>query len=246
MPPLEYINEEGYRLDGRKPNECRLIKISIGNENIFTDADGFSFYEVGNTKILSYIQGPTELKKSEEKCSIKCEVFLSPFNVYEKRKKKTKDSITNEISAYIRNICENIILLDLYRNSEINVFLYIIERDGGVKHAAINTCILALIDAGIAIKYFISACSVLYLQNHVVVDANQLEINSGAPELTMVIELNTHKIILLEFDAEVPIDIFEDMIRMCIECCVNIGNSMKLTVKENAIKLLSLNNMLSA
>ncbi|GAB68435.1 exosome complex exonuclease rrp41 [Plasmodium cynomolgi strain B] len=231
MPLVEYVNEEGYRIDGRKEDECRLIKISVGNENIFTDADGFAFYELGNTKLLSYIQGPTELKKSEEKCSIKCE---------------TKDSVTNEISAYIRNICENIILLDLYKNSEINIFLYIIERDGGVKHAAINTCILALIDAGIAIKYFISACSVLYLQNRILVDGNQLEINSGAPELTMVIELNTHKIILLEFDAEVPIDIFEAMVRTCMDCCVNLGNVMKLTVKENAIKLLCLNNMLNA
>ncbi|KAI4835744.1 exosome complex component RRP41 [Plasmodium brasilianum] len=245
MPLLEYINEEGYRLDGRKANECRLVKINLGNENIFTDADGFAFYEIGNTKILSYVQGPTELKKSDEKCSVKCEVFLSPFNVYEKKKKKTKDNLTYEISAYIRNICENIILLDLYKNSEINIFLYIIERDGGVKQASINTCILALIDAGIAIKYFISACSVLYLQNHIIVDANQLENNSGSPELTLVIELNTHKIILLEFDAEVPIDIFESMVRTCIDCCINLGNVMKLTVKENAIKLLCLNNLLN-
>ncbi|KMZ78572.1 exosome complex exonuclease rrp41 [Plasmodium vivax India VII] len=192
MPLVEYVNEEGYRLDGRKEDECRLIKINVGNENIFTDADGFAFYEIGNTKLLSYIQGPTELKKSEEKCSIKC------------------------------------------------------ERDGGVKHAAINTCILALIDAGIAIKYFISACSVLFLQNRILVDGNQLEINSGAPELTMVIELNTHKIVLLEFDAEVPIDIFEAMVRTCMDCCINLGNVMKLTVKENAIKLLCLNNMLNA
>ncbi|GAW82956.1 exosome complex exonuclease RRP41 [Plasmodium gonderi] len=246
MPILEYINEEGYRIDGRKENECRFIKINVGSENIFTEADGFSFYEIGNTKLFSYIQGPTELKKSDEKCSIKCEVFLSPFNVYEKKKKKTKDSITNEISAYIRNICENVILLDLYKNSEINIFLYIIERDGGVKHAAINACMLALIDAGISVRYFVSACSVLYLQNHIIVDGNQLEINSGAPELTMVIELNTQKIILLEFDAEVPIDIFEAMVRTCIECCVNLGNVMKLTVKENAIKLLCLNNALNA
>ncbi|KEG03069.1 exosome complex exonuclease RRP41, putative [Plasmodium vinckei vinckei] len=245
MPPIEYINEEGYRLDGRKCNEYRLIKINMGNQNIFTDADGFAFYEIGNTKILSYIQGPTELKKSDDKCSIKCDVFLSPFNVYDKRKKKTKDNITNEISAYIRNICENIILLDLYKNSEINIFLYIIERDGGIKHAAINTCILALIDAGIAIKYFISACSVLYLQNQIIVDGNQLEINSGSPELTMVIELNTHKIILLEFDAEVPIDIFESMVQTCVDSCINIGEVMKLTVKENAIGLLCLNNLLA-
>ncbi|VWU51011.1 exosome complex exonuclease RRP41, putative [Hepatocystis sp. ex Piliocolobus tephrosceles] len=246
MPLLKYINEEGYRLDGRKENECRLIKISLGNENMFADADGCAFYEIGNTKILSYIQGPTELKKSDDKCSIKCEVFLSPFNVYEKKMKKKKDSLTNEISAYIRNICENIILVDLYKNSEINIFLYIIERDGGVKHAAINTCILALIDAGIAIKYFISACSVLYLQNQIIVDANQLEVNSGSPELTMVIELDTHKIVLLEFDAEVPIDIFESMVQTCINSCVDLGNIMKLRVKENAIKLLSLNNIIKS
>ncbi|CRH03875.1 exosome complex exonuclease RRP41, putative [Plasmodium relictum] len=246
MSIQEYINEEGYRIDGRKSNECRLIKIHLGNENIFTDEDGFAFFEIGNTKILSYVQGPTELKKSDDKCSIKCEVFLSPFSVYEKKKKKTKDNLTNEISAYIRNICENIILLDLYKNSEISIFLYIIERDGGLKHAAINTCLLALIDAGIAIKYFISSCSVLYLQNNIIVDANQLEINSGSPELTLVIELNTHKIVLLEFDAEVPIDIFESMVKTCIECCIHLGNIMKLTVKENAIKLLSLNNILNA
>ncbi|SOV82713.1 exosome complex exonuclease RRP41, putative [Plasmodium sp. gorilla clade G3] len=245
MSIVQYLNDEGYRIDGRKKYECRLIKISLGNGNELIDVDGFSFYEIGNTKLFAYIQGPNEYRRPDEKCLVKCNVFLSPFNILEKKRKKSKDNVTREISSYIRNICNHIILLDLYKNSEINIFLYIIERDGGLKAAAVNTCILALIDAGIAIKYFISASSVLYLQNNIIVDGNQFEVNSGSPELTLAIDMSTNNIVLLEFDAEVPIDIFQSMLKICAQACIHVGNIMKLSIKENAIKLLSLNSILN-
>lgn len=48
MAGLELISDQGYRIDGRKPNELRQIRCRLG---VFTQADGSSYVEQGNTKV---------------------------------------------------------------------------------------------------------------------------------------------------------------------------------------------------
>ena len=45
---LQLLSEEGYRIDGRKPNELRKIRCNLG---VFKQADGSAYIEQGNTKV---------------------------------------------------------------------------------------------------------------------------------------------------------------------------------------------------
>lgn len=45
---LQLLSEEGYRIDGRKPNELRKIRCNMG---VFKQADGSAYIEQGNTKV---------------------------------------------------------------------------------------------------------------------------------------------------------------------------------------------------
>jgi exosome complex component RRP41 len=59
MAGLELLSDQGFRIDGRKPHELRKIECSMG---VFTQADGSAYVEQGNTKILSAVYGPHEVK----------------------------------------------------------------------------------------------------------------------------------------------------------------------------------------
>jgi ribosomal RNA-processing protein RRP41/SKI6 (EC 3.1.13.-) len=52
------VNRKGLRLDGRRPDELRPIKIEVG---VLSNADGSAYIEQGKNKILAAVYGPKEL-----------------------------------------------------------------------------------------------------------------------------------------------------------------------------------------
>lgn len=72
MSRIEYISPEGnpdyftrwlilaqgLRLDGRRANELRTLKASVG---ILPAVDGSSLFELGNTRVLATVYGPREV-----------------------------------------------------------------------------------------------------------------------------------------------------------------------------------------
>ena len=58
MAGLELLSDQGFRIDGRKPQELRKIQCRLG---VFTQADGSAYIEQGNTKVLAAVYGPHEV-----------------------------------------------------------------------------------------------------------------------------------------------------------------------------------------
>ena len=56
MAALELLADFGLRLDGRKCDELRQINCKLG---VYGQADGSSYLEQGNTKILAAVYGKT-------------------------------------------------------------------------------------------------------------------------------------------------------------------------------------------
>ena len=49
---------KGLRVDGRRPHELRKVQCQVG---VFKQADGSSFLEQGNTKVLASVYGPHDV-----------------------------------------------------------------------------------------------------------------------------------------------------------------------------------------
>lgn len=54
----ELLNPEGLRLDGRRPNELRVISSKLGQHSV---ADGSAFLEMGQTRVMCLVFGPHEV-----------------------------------------------------------------------------------------------------------------------------------------------------------------------------------------
>ena len=57
----------------------------------------------------------------------------------------------------------------------ILMFFQVLQADGGNYCAAVNAATLALIDAGIPLKDYVTACTAGYINDRVLVDVNNTE-----------------------------------------------------------------------
>lgn len=68
-----------------------------------------------------------------------------------------------EISLLIKQTFEAVVLCELAPRSQIDIFVSVIQADGGTRCAAINAVTLALIDAGIPMREFVCSCAAGYI-----------------------------------------------------------------------------------
>ena len=101
--PKKLIDKKGCRLDGRKADEMRPIKIEVG---ILSNADGSAYIEHGKNKILAAAFGPREMHPKHlsrpDRMVLRCRYHMAPFSV-EERKSPAPSRREIEISKVIRN-----------------------------------------------------------------------------------------------------------------------------------------------
>ena len=75
MPPVDYLSPEGLRVDGRRPNEARLLRCRMGAQA--ASVDGSCYFEQGNTKVLVSVCGPKEASKRKTDSARACFIAIS-------------------------------------------------------------------------------------------------------------------------------------------------------------------------
>jgi exosome complex component RRP41 len=238
MQSRELLSPEGLRVDGRRPNELRKIHCKIG---VFNKADGSSYFEQGNTKVLATVFGPHEVtvksKALHDRAIVNCEYSMAPFSTGERKKKSKGDRRATEISLVIKQTFEAAIITSLLPRSQIDIFCQVLQADGGTRCAAINAATLALIDAGIPLVDFVVACAVGYIDETPILDLNYLEDSSGNPDIPVAIFPKTNKIAMLQMDSKLPLDKLEKVLTVAIDGCQRIYQHMVDVTRNNAQNL---------
>jgi exosome complex component RRP41 len=84
--PEKLIDKKGLRLDGRKADELRPIKLEVG---VIPNADGSAYVEHGKNKILAAVYGPREVHPKhlalQDRTVLKCRYHMAPFSVQERK-----------------------------------------------------------------------------------------------------------------------------------------------------------------
>jgi len=204
MSKREYISPQGLRIDGRRPGEIRRIQCSLG---IFSHADGSALLEQGNTKVIASVYGPREAKRRSDqlhdRAIVTCEYTITSFATSERKKRSKGDRRLREAGLGIKQIFEAIISTHLFPRSQISLFVQVIQSDGGDMAAAVNACTLALIDAGIPMQEFLTACTVGFFDATPVLDMNYTEGNASGPELTAAVVPKAKKLSYLQMSNKV-------------------------------------------
>jgi exosome complex component RRP41 len=213
------IDENGTRSDGRGIDDLRPIKITVG---VIKNADGSAFIEFGKNKIIVAVYGPREVHPKHmalpDRCVLRCRYHMSPFST-DTRKNPAPSRREVEISKVIRESLEPSLILSDYPRAVIDVFVEVLQADGGSRCAGIIAASVALADAGINMRDLVSACAAGRLGNNIVLDINDLEDKEGDADMPVAYLPNVEQITLLQLDGRLSSGQFKECLNKAIQGC---------------------------
>jgi exosome complex component RRP41 len=216
--PEKFIDNNGLRLDGRKADQIRDIKIEVG---VLTRADGSCYLEMGNNKIIAAVYGPREVhprhQQKSNKAIVRYKYNMASFSV-EDRKRPGPDRRSIEVSKVSREALEDMIFTEYFPKSAIDIFVEVLQADAGTRTAALNAASVALADAGIPMRGLVSACAVGKVDETLVVDLNKDEDNYGQADMPIAMTPD-RKITLLQMDGNFTLEQFKQGLEMAQEGC---------------------------
>jgi exosome complex component RRP41 len=229
--PEKLIDKKGLRLDGRKPEELRSIKIEVG---ILPNADGSAYIQQGKNKILAGVYGPRELHPKHlalpDRTVLRCRYHMAPFSVQE-RKSPAPSRRDIELSKVIREALEPSIFLEYYPRTGIDVFVEILQADGGTRCASITAASLALADAGIPMRDLVVACAAGKADDTIVLDLMDTEDKKGGADVPVALMPNLNAITLLQMDGILTLEEFEKAVNLALKGCRKIYIMQKEALK---------------
>lgn len=233
--PEKLIDKKGIRLDGRKLDEVRPVKMEVG---VLPNADGSAYLEQGKNKILVGVYGPKEAHPrhiaQQDRAVIQCRYHMAPFSVDE-RKSPAPSRRDVELSKVIRQALEPAVFLEYYPKTSIQVYIEILQADGGTRCAGITTASLALADAGIPMRDLVVACAAGKADGKLMVDLMDTEDKLGEADVPVAFMPNLNAITLLQMDGNLSVDEFENAINMALDGCKQLYVLQKEALKSKYV-----------
>lgn len=235
----ELVSAAGLRGDGRRPREVRRVRASFG---ALATGDGSAYLEHGLNKVVASVTGPRSVssrsRQEFDRARITCEVAYAPFARTEHRKTRTRDRRALQVSLTIQKLFEAVVQSHLFPRTQIDIFIQVLQSDGGVVATCINAVTLALCDAGIPCTDFVVACSAGMVDNVSVLDLNFLEASSGGDEVLVALLPATRKVLLAEMKCKMSIEAFEEALQLAQEGCMEIYELLKAAARERVESLV--------
>ncbi|MFW9823427.1 MAG: exosome complex exonuclease Rrp41 [Candidatus Thorarchaeota archaeon] len=203
--PEKLLRKDGKRLDGRDLDELRPIKMEVG---VIKNADGSAYIEWGNNKIFAAVYGPREVHPHHlakpDRGILRVFYRMATFSVFD-RKRPAPGRREKEISMIVADCLEPILFLELYPGTSFEVFIDVMDADGGTRCASTTVAALALADAGIPMKSLVTAVAVGRIDGKKVVDLSGIEDKAGEADLPLAITWYNEEISLLQFDGDMDL-----------------------------------------
>ncbi|KAH8681815.1 3' exoribonuclease family, domain 1-domain-containing protein [Xylariales sp. PMI_506] len=168
------------RVDGRRWNELRRLHGQIRTQ---AAADGSSYLEMGNTKVMCIVSGPSESSAASRRTAggasatvasgaattgrggdnaaaeIAVNIVIGGFSTTDRKRRARTDKRVQEMQAAVGRAVAGAVHAHLYPRSTITISLHVLSQDGGLLASLINASTLALVDAGIPMTDYLAACT---------------------------------------------------------------------------------------
>ncbi len=236
--PEKLFREDGKRLDGREQNELRPIKMEVG---VIKNADGSAYLEWGNNKVYAAVYGPREVHphhlSKPDRGILRVFYRMATFSVFD-RKRPAPGRREKEISMIMSDCLEPVLFLELYPGTSFEVFVEVMDADGGTRCACTTVAALALADAGIPMKSLVSAVAVGKIDGKLVVDLSGIEDKAGEADLPCAITWFNDELSLLQFDGDMNLEEMNSFLELAKDALNSIHQIQLKTLKSKFLKLL--------
>lgn len=229
---LKLIDENGRRIDGRRPDELRPLKIEAG---VLKRADGSAYVEQGGNKVLAAVYGPRECHprhlQNPSRAIVQCNYNMASFSVSD-RKKPGPDRRSQEISKIISEALEHVVFTHLFPRTSIDVYIEVLQANAGTRCAGLTAASVALADAGVPMRDLIASCASGKVADTIILDLNKEEDNFGSADVPMGLVPRTGEIVLLQMDGDLTIEEFKTALSMSTDACYRIYEIQKEALRK--------------
>ncbi|EFY95552.1 3' exoribonuclease and domain 1 protein [Metarhizium robertsii] len=243
------------RVDGRRWNELRRLHAQIRTQDA---ADGSSYFEMGHTKVMCVVTGPSEQQQAQaqaqrrggqapgrDAASIIVNVVIAGFSSVDRKKRARSDKRTQEIEITIAKALSSTVHTHLFPHSSITVSLHVLSQDGSLLAALINAATLAVIDAGIPMTDYIAACTAGSTSSYAAGDDSAdplLDLNNQEeqelPFLTVASLGDSDRVVALVCESRVQVSRLEGMLVVGLDGCKQVKMFLDKTIKDRGVKMI--------
>lgn len=224
---IKLVDSNGKRLDGRKLDELRKIKIEAG---ILHRAEGSCYLEWGGNKVIAAVYGPREAiprhTQNPLRAIVNARYNMAAFSV-DDRKRPGPDRRSREISKVISEALEKVVIMEQFPRASIDVNIEVLDAEAGTRCAGLTAAGVALADAGIPMIDIPVACAAGKIEGKVVLDLGKEEDNFGSADLPVAISPRTGEILLLQMDGHLTMDEFNTALDLAINGCYTVSELQK-------------------
>ncbi|KAI1799019.1 ribosomal protein S5 domain 2-like protein [Daldinia bambusicola] len=254
------------RIDGRRWNELRQLRGQIRTQ---AAADGSSYLEMGNTKIMCVVTGPSEEGKRRNQgassasaatggsasstsasatnaADILVSVVVGGFSTVDRKKRARSDKRIQELQATLAKSLAAVLHTHLFPRSTISLSLHILSQDGSLLACLINAATLALVDAGVPMTDYLVACSAGSTSSHAAGDERAdplIDLNTQEeqelPFLTVGTLGASDKVVALVCESRVQVSRLEGMMVAAADGCANIRSYLDSVVREKGHRMVA-------
>lgn len=220
------------RTDGRAFDELRTLKIESG---VLPNADGSAYIEMGRNKIICGVFGPREMHPKHQakpnEAVLRCRYHMAPFSV-DPRRSPAPSRRDQEISMVMRSALEPAVFLERYPRASIDVYVEVLEADGGTRCASINAAAVALVDAGIPMRDLVASCAAGKIEDKLILDLGDYEDKKGQSDMPVAYMPKLNKVTLLQMDGIMSTNEAEDAVNLAIDGCKKVYEVQREALKK--------------
>jgi exosome complex component RRP41 len=225
------LSAEGIRIDGRRVDELRQVKMEVG---VLKNCSGSAYIEQGKTKIIVAVHGPREAHPKHlalpDRALLRTRYHMAPFSTDE-RKSPAPTRREIELTKVIREALEPALLLEEFPKTTIDVFIEVLQADAGTRSAGITAASLALAEAGIPMRDLVTAVAVGKLNDRMVLDLNEEEDEHGQADMPVAMMPSLNKITLLQLNGRLTRDELIEGLRLAKKGIVALYEKQKQALK---------------
>jgi len=235
--PEKLFRDDGKRLDGRDKDELRPIKMEVG---VLPNADGSAYLEWGNNKIYAAVYGPREVHphhlSKPDRGILRVFYRMATFSVFE-RKRPAPGRREKEISMIISDCLKPVLFLELYPGTAFEIYINVLDADGGTRCACTTVAALALADAGIPMRSLVTAVAVGKIDGELVTDLSGIEDKAGEADLPCAITWFNEELSLLQFDGNTNLEEFSKSLSLAKDAMHKIYEIQLDALKKKYIEI---------
>ncbi len=233
---IQYI-KNGKRLDGRKLDQLREIKVEAG---VLNRADGSAYLEWGQNKVFAAVYGPREALpkhiQNPYKALVQYHYRMATFSVPD-RKNPKPGRREIEISKVSGEALEKAIFLERFPNTTIDVFVEILDSNAGTRVAALSAASVALVDAGIPMRDLVTAVGVGKAGGEIILDLDKEEEDApDAVDMPMAILPRTEEIVLLQMDGLLSKAEWSKAVKLGLQGCKEVYKIQREALRKQFVE----------